>query len=240
MSTPISEELLMAYADNELDVATRATVERALAAEPKLAKRVADHRALRAQMQAAFAGVIEEPIPDKLKSLLEPVPVTELSAVRSSRTVEKQSRWSTMQWTSLAASLVLGIVIGRSAFDGRSADGLVADTILSRALSTPNAGAADKDSVRVGLSYLSKSGDYCRAFTFATENAAGIACRHDADWQIKIWMPAESNTNEYRTAGALPAAMASYIERDIDGEPLDAEGEASASRSDWRAPRSER
>src|SRR5256885_438663 len=42
-----SDETLMTYADGELDAASRAVLEAAMAADPQLAQRVARHRALR-------------------------------------------------------------------------------------------------------------------------------------------------------------------------------------------------
>ena len=44
-----SEETLIAYADGELDAATRAALEAALASDPQLAQRIERHRALRAR-----------------------------------------------------------------------------------------------------------------------------------------------------------------------------------------------
>ena len=62
----ISEEILMAYADGELDAATRASVEAAMQEDPEIRKRVAGHRALRETMRGAFSAVLDEPVPDRL------------------------------------------------------------------------------------------------------------------------------------------------------------------------------
>jgi len=50
----ISDEILMAYADGELDAAARAAVESAMREDPQIEKRVAAHRALRRRVQAAY------------------------------------------------------------------------------------------------------------------------------------------------------------------------------------------
>ncbi|HEX3398609.1 MAG TPA: zf-HC2 domain-containing protein, partial [Steroidobacteraceae bacterium] len=62
----ISDEMLMAYADGELDAPTRARIEAAMKEDPEIAKRVAQHRALREAMQGAFAAVLREPVPERL------------------------------------------------------------------------------------------------------------------------------------------------------------------------------
>src|SRR5579862_1257434 len=61
-----NEETLIAYADGELDAATRAALEAAAASDPQLAARIARHRALRARLQEAFAPVLAEPVPERL------------------------------------------------------------------------------------------------------------------------------------------------------------------------------
>ena len=74
----ISEELLMAYADGELDApehaADRAAVESAMEADAGVARRVEKHRALRRQLSAAFDGVLNETIPERLMGAIHSVP----------------------------------------------------------------------------------------------------------------------------------------------------------------------
>ncbi len=63
MTTEIDDPMLMAYADGELFGDERAAVERALAADPALAERVALFRRTRA---AAAAALAERPVPPAL------------------------------------------------------------------------------------------------------------------------------------------------------------------------------
>ena len=62
----ISDELLMAYADNELDAPQREAIEQAMQTDPSIAQAVARHQALRRDVFDAFAGVLDEPVPAKL------------------------------------------------------------------------------------------------------------------------------------------------------------------------------
>ena len=64
-----------AYADNELDSQTRAAVETAMVADPELARRVTQHKALRKQLRAAFDNVLDEPPPQRLIDAVRSAPV---------------------------------------------------------------------------------------------------------------------------------------------------------------------
>ena len=69
-----SEETLMAYADDELDAQTRGAVEAAMASDPEIAARVAQHKALRGELRVAFNNVLDEPIPQRLADAARGVP----------------------------------------------------------------------------------------------------------------------------------------------------------------------
>ena len=62
------DETLMAYADGELDAAQRAEIAAAIERDPALARRVEQHRALRAEVAGAFATVLEQPVPERLRA----------------------------------------------------------------------------------------------------------------------------------------------------------------------------
>jgi len=251
-----SDETLMAYADGELDAATRAEVEAAIAADPDLAQRVARHRALRAKLSTPFNDVLNEPVPERLVSAVRNTPsaqprkadVTDLARVRAAkRQGESPSRrWGWPEWASMAASLVLGVAVGYALLrppgqiianhDGR----LIAQGALHEALSHQLAGETARESpVQMGVSYLAKTGSYCRAFTtLSTRSMAGVACHEDGEWTVQILSPAEAAKTEadaYRTAStALPATVVKAIGDQIEGEPLDAGGETAARDSGWQ------
>ncbi|MTW05150.1 anti-sigma factor family protein, partial [Pseudoduganella ginsengisoli] len=75
-----SEETLMAYADGELAPPEREQVERAMQGDPELAARVARHQALRSDVFAAFAPVLDEPVPARLAAAALPDKVADLAA----------------------------------------------------------------------------------------------------------------------------------------------------------------
>ena len=241
-----SEETLMAYADNELDSQTRAAVETAMAADPELARRVAQHKALKRQLSAAFDKVLDEPAPQRLINAVRSAPVArrENNVIPLRR--KPAPRWSWPQWASLAASLVIGVLIGQrllhipgagpiTSRDGR----LFASGVLARSLSDQLASAqTDETPVRIGVSFKSKDGDYCRTFTVRQSTTlAGLACREHEDWRVQVLAQSELKTEsggQYRRAGSeIPKSVMQAVDDTIAGEPLDAHAEAVAHDKNW-------
>ena len=148
----ISDEMLMAFADGELDPAAAAAVEAALHDDPRLAAQVAEHRALRARVQAAFSEELDEPVPRRLidtatRAVPAAVDAPKIVPIDAARTRRERSRWRAPLPLAMAASLAFGITIGFLAWHspvpllGENAQGaLVADGGLARALSDQLAG----------------------------------------------------------------------------------------------------
>src|SRR5712671_5261892 len=112
-----SDDVLMAYADGELDLRTRAQVEDAMAADPQIARRVAAHQALRGILRSGFEKVLDEPIPERLiaaaranhrQTSLDGV-VVPLRPRRGPTLGLPQ--WAWPQWGAIAASFVLGALV---------------------------------------------------------------------------------------------------------------------------------
>jgi len=237
-----SEETLMAYADGEVDEPTRVAIEAALAADPALAQRISRHRALRARLRGAFDPVLTEPVPQRLlaaASATAPRPrIAPVVPLRRSAA----PRWSWPQLLALAASLVIGALLGpwlRGPAPLIARDGtLLADGALARALSQQLAShQAATAPVQVGVSFRSHNGDYCRTFVLREQAAlAGLACRERDAWRLEALAATEpSPPGEYRAAAsALPPAVASTLDTLIAGPPLDARGEAAARDHDWQ------
>lgn len=242
-----SEETLMAYADNELDLQTRSELEAAIASDPVLARRVAQHKALRARLRASFDKVLDEPPPQRLSDAARGAPAVrrEGNVIPLRRKLPSRRAWP--QWTSLAASLVIGVVIGQvlvrttgntgaiSSSDGR----LLANGVLAEALSEQLSSTQKDDTpVRIGSSFKSKSGDYCRTFTLRdSATLAGLACRQQDHWQVQVLAQAVATSadgNQYRQAGSqVPPSVTRAADDIIAGEPLDASAENAAREKHW-------
>ncbi|KQQ86366.1 anti-sigma factor [Massilia sp. Leaf139] len=252
-TTIFSDETLMAYADGELDEPERSLVERAEREDPEVAAAIARHRALRADVFAAFAGVLDEPVPARLQTGdAASGSVSSLDAARArkaqaqeaaAKAAEQRRSWP--RWGALAASLVVGVLAlnvwlgntGKDAarFAALDAGGrLLAQGELAAALSQQLAGAPQADTpVRIGVSFATREGGYCRSFS--VRGSAGLACREGEDWRIPVLSEAPADGADYRQAGsAAPAAVLEAIDARIAGAALDAAAERAARDRGWK------
>jgi hypothetical protein len=231
-------ETLMAYADGELDAETRRAIEAEIAVDPQVAQEIERHRAMRDEVGGAFSGVLDEPVPDRL-----------LRAAKKSGAKAQQPRrqWSWPEWTSIAASLLLGVLGGRALLqqpdrgsglivagvDGR----VIAGGALAQALSE-QLSSQDGSGVDIGLSFRTKSGEYCRTFGARAANpVVGFACRDAEVWRIDMLStaPRAESGGDYRMASTqLPAPIVQAIAERMQGEALDADEEAVARQRRWR------
>ncbi len=242
-----SDEILMAYADGELDEPQRSEVDAAVRADPALARIVAGHRALRRDVAAAFAGVLDEPVPARLQPTAG-AKVLSFEAARSARGRTQAppprrispSAWP--KWAALAATVVVGVLAGSVWLHGGGDDAFVsADaggrltargelaSALSRQLaSEPARGSA----VRIGVSFAARGSSYCRSFSAGAK--AGLACRDGESWRIPVLTDAPPGTGDYRQAGSAPGAVLEAIDERMAGEPLDAAAEKAARDRGWK------
>jgi hypothetical protein len=231
-----SDDTLMAYADGELDPAERAAIERAMRTDPAIAAAVERHRALRADVAAAFAGILDEPVPARLQP---PAPIISLDAAR-----EKRRRWSWPEWGALAATLVVGVLAGKMIPGGGggapaiigNGNQVVAQGELASALDRQVGGKAE-GAVKVGVSFAARDGAYCRGFVMGA--SAGLACRAGGQWRIPVLAEAQQEAaGGYRQAcSALPPAVLDAIDARIADKPLDAAGEEAARARNWQPGR---
>jgi hypothetical protein len=239
-----SDETLAAYVDGELDPAAAAEIEEAARQDPRIEERIARYRALRNRLQAAYAAELDEPVPDRLLAALQnPAPRP------STAVADLAARWR----YSLAASVLIGVGAGFLAWrhshpaSMENVDGtLIARGALATGLSdqlsgpaTPGSGATGP-TVRIGLSFVAKSGDYCRTFSLSAD--AGLACHRAGRWEILALdtrVASEGADSGFRTASsAMPAKVLEAVERQMASEPLDRAGEIAARGKGWNsAPR---
>ncbi|HYL00907.1 MAG TPA: hypothetical protein VEU78_06910 [Steroidobacteraceae bacterium] len=238
-----SDETLGAYVDGELDAATRAALEAAMATDPQLAVRIARQRALRMQVREAFAPVLSEPVPERLLAAARGLPAAARPGNVLAFPARPRPRWSWPQWGAIAASLVVGVLLGPlllrpSAPLATSGGRVVASGVLARALSQQLASAQPRGAaVAIGVSFRGRSGGYCRSFVLhETQSLAGLACREGPAWEVvALAQSAAPGSGGYTQASsALPPAVSRTLDELIVGEPLDAAGEAAARAHDWR------
>jgi hypothetical protein len=232
-----SDEVLMAYAQGQLEEPARSEVETAMRTDPVVAARIARYRAVRAHAREACGMMVEERSPPRVAGMGGKV--VQLDAVRAARQQAQQpvpmrsSRWSWRQWAVLAAALAIGacegvfayhLMQGESSLSVDAKGGmLVARGALAQALSTQLSGADGK--ARVGTSFVSKEGSYCRSFVIG--GAGGLACRDGERWHIAV-LAETGQDNE------VSKPVRDMIAQRIDGAPLDQQAERAAVAVGWR------
>lgn len=246
-----SDEILMAYADGELAEPQRSEVEAAVRADPALASIVDGHRALRRDVSAAFAGVLDEPVPARLQAPATGK-VLSFEAARNARARTQAAapvlKRTWPRWAALAATLVVGVLAGGVWLDGGKGDGgkgvgsfvsadaggrLTARGELAGALSRQLASeAAPGSAVRIGVSFAARDGGYCRSFSVGAK--AGLACRDGEAWRVPVLTDTAAAAGEYRQAASAPQAVLEAIDERIAGTTLDAAAERAARERGWK------
>lgn len=234
-----------AYVDGELDAATAARLEADSRGDPTLAARIRQQRNLKNLLRGAFDPVLDEPVPQRLRDALAPpaanATVTPIGAAREPRA---RPAWSPREWGAVAATLMLGLLIGAMAF--RPSRGLPVDMIQGRmvargeldtALSTQRAGAAEKAAAtRIGLSFRAADGAWCRSFS-QRNGPAGLACRHEGRWTVQLLdsgSAATGKADDYRqAASSLSPALLGAINALGGGDALTSEEEQQQLRAGW-------
>lgn len=240
----IPNETLMAYVDGELEPSARADVEEAMGNDPDIERRVAQLRNQRTRIQSAYAAELAEPVPERLLAALR-----QSSRTAESKVVRRQPNRSRWRYVASMAASVL-VVVGAGYFAWHRSQSvmikevggsLLASGSLANGLSDQLAGeSATASTVDIGLSFLAKSGDYCRTFSISGRGAgSGLACRHANQWVIRaLAQPTTGlgSDSQYRTAGSsLSPAILAAVQEQIAGDPLDRAAEIAARRQGWRS-----
>jgi anti-sigma-K factor RskA len=241
----VDRETLMAYADGELDEVMRRRVEQAIAADPELARQLDAERALRARLQAHFAPVADEPVPEAWKNMIaaaraDAVPaagnVASLDVARAKRSMRLALPRRGVGFA-IAASLALGVALGTQLRqdgpvvlrEGR----LQASAELASALDTQLASQHGERGLRMLATFRRASGDYCRVFS--GDAVAGVACREGRAWKLERVLPGGADgRGDYRQAGSAEAELMAAAQEMAAGDPLDAAQEAAARDRGWR------
>lgn len=249
MSAPFTDAQLAAFMAGSLDdEALIDAIEAAINADPALAERAeakATGDALGPLVREAFAPVLDAPVPDRLTAAITPIEaeVVDLAAARGVRPQPLpipandtgRSNWRWPQFGAMAASLVLGLVIGgpllKGGSDAPQADGLVLASADVTAMldSVPSGQKTDLATLGKGevvLTFRNADGQLCRQFMIdgaggATSDALACADGDGAGWQIEAYGRRAAPAGEMKLAGgdAAPAVVAA-VDAMIESDPL--------------------
>lgn len=244
-----SDDLLIAYIHGELAEPARAAVERAMHADPILAARIAQHRRsdARAHIFSVSANGHHDGGHPQRQLPPQGAKVVHLDAIRPGRPMPpppppQRSNWSPRHWLAVGAALVTGLVAGALGWQQLqpspslvmlvASDGaLVARGRLVDALGDQLASPGPAESgVRIGVTFVSKDGSYCRSFVVDT--SAGLACRGNGRWTIPVLAQAPAGA-AYLDGSVPPPAVQAAIDGRIVGSALDAQAERAAQQRGW-------
>jgi negative regulator of sigma E activity len=230
-NTIVSDEMLSAYLDGELQPAEAARVATLIASNAELATRLARHRRVDDLLREAAPEV---PTPD-----YDPLVEHILGA-------EPPRRSRAVLWSARAVvALVVTVLIGVSAARYLPQDdplkittaGLMARGVLAQALEhQPSMSVAAPAPIQVALSLRAADGRFCRQF-FIRSTTEGLACRETGGWRVVATAeqraPEQETPGGYRTAGGEDGPVDQAVQA-LGGAPLDPAAEARALQQGWR------
>lgn len=255
----LDDDMLMAFADGELDAKGRETVERAMAEDEAVAERVQMFIATRTRAKEAFEPMLKEPVPDALTSKIKDMVAASDAASAQEEPDKKPDNVTVLQpkrdavkprgapyWSlPLAASIALIAGAAAGFILGRGGDGQTGATHLAM-LNAPAFSTAleevpsgDERPFEVGgrfraiASFRDDDGTFCREFELDESNGStivGVACHEAEDWQMRFSVVAGQTDAGYAPASSLEALDA-YLSAVGAGEPLSSEDEAAALRA---------
>jgi hypothetical protein len=192
---------------------------------------------------------MEDAVPERLAAAArngaEPVNPQRGTVLKfPARTARVQSApWRAREWTAMAASLLVGVLLSWRFFGSSGSspmvaghDGLRARGELAAALDRQLASEQTGDErVLIGLTFKGHDGNFCRSFVMRSTSTAGLACRAGEEWRIPASESVMSSEGGMQQAGsALPPSILRTIEVRMDGAVLDADGEKEAQRGAWQ------
>jgi hypothetical protein len=253
----VPDEEVFAFVDGELPPEAMARIEAAMATDPQLALRVETQRSLRRLLSGAHAGVGRQAEARAATTAAKPPPTSKPAEViafpgaqaKAKKAKEKAkprdpklakpagaAKQGIPAWVGLTACLVAGLVIGRLAapspvtLSGADDPAPLAAGPLAKALNTLDAGQA-AGPVRIGQSFRTPSGFYCRSFQASGRSSiAGVACRDPDAWRVRAVSPANASPS----GPQIPAAIVAAVDSMRAGPPLDPAGEAKAKAAGWK------
>jgi hypothetical protein len=234
----IGDELLSAWLDDELAPADRQQVSAALAAQPALARRLEQLR-LANDLTRQHASLIDAlPLPAQLHTLLapdQPVPAS-TAQVLTWRTRVQQ--WRHFQPVSVAASLVLALVLSYSllleqdspvgASDHQAA--LLAEVLSGETLDLGELVLTPR------FSFRSIGGQWCRLYRVEapTLSLDNIACLDGDIWRQQASLPAKTADGaQYLPASATAGTLDAALDALMQGVPLPLDAETRLILTQW-------
>lgn len=245
----ISDEMLSAFLDAELDQAEMEAVRVALETNDELVMRMAELSEVDQWVVAHAQQIDQTDVPATVTSLARQIDAKH-EAIQATKIeghankVVHISKWrkavaSLNTPYSLAAGVALVVTVGLVNLSQQGNNpGLASDVVaaLDHSLSGDTRYISDGSNVTAQLSFANHQGQFCRQYkmTDETSQTSYIACKQDGIWQPVAQATAKraSGSNDYQTA-ASHKELDAAIDSMISGAPLDRTQEQQAIVNDW-------
>ena len=240
----LSDEILMAFADGELDEPVAAAVAKAMVESPGIAKRVVDFQQSRRLTRSAFATGSAPAVPPELYAAVS-AQIRAFEAANDhaakprfgEKTRAPSRGWPPFLNLALAAS-VAAVAVAVGYFAGRqsswSTGSLIAQLehplVRSELSRVPSGREVELPAgrMRVISTYRLANGSLCREFRLqATSGAANAVSCHRGEWNVAFAVAGAVNRTDYTPSDGADLT-ASYLQSAGAGEPLVEGAEAKA------------
>jgi hypothetical protein len=238
--TQLSDEAVLAYVDGQLNERERGEFEREMAKDPALAERVEMQRWLARQVVAAFGPPPGDEIDQSLVARLGLGGPNVVAFPQRQQASKRGWLRPAAGLSALAASLVLGLFLGRTSDQPdalvatNGAGQVIAAGDLEQGLSNKLSG--QPGAIRVAMTFRTEQG-ICRAFSTDT-GLSGLGCRRDGQWVVPMLTGhggVRQESGEYRlAAGAVAVPVLGEVDARIIGDPLEPKEEARLKVLGWR------
>jgi hypothetical protein len=245
----ITDELLVAYIDDELHAAQRAMVNATLERDAALRRRAEEMRLSRELLREAFPLQSPETVPVRLDAAAE-----RLAAVCTRQFRSARHPFSLRPKYAVAAAVAVFAVAAVAYFawqpvkrtpqkvtqlaqiePGNPLHTLLESTPSAQLVEVPEDGAT----LIAILTFRANDGRFCREFEIlaSARSSTGIACREKGQWLTEVrssTVAALASSNYYTpAAGSDDPAIAAVVDKLMQGEPLGVEEEAQVLAAHW-------
>lgn len=238
----LTDEILMAFADGELDEPVAAAVAQSMAQDPTVARRIVDFQQSRRLSRSAFAGRLAPEVPIELQAAIsaqieayegaDSGDTAELQELRKARLGRSRLLMKMALAACLAAiAVAAGYFMGRYVDRGASQIAQLEDPLIRLELSRLESGRDVElpiGRLRVISTYRLANGSLCREFELhsAPGGAGAVACRAN-EWNVTFALANPAKSSDY-TPSSGDDLMDSYLQNLGAGKPLEEGAEARA------------
>lgn len=260
----LTNEILMAYADGELDPADRAEVDIAIRMDPEIGRRLEIFLATGAPIAGFFEPLLDEPVPEHLVRLVR----DDAGHGQRNRTVvpfpgvmKSGNSYGGSRLALVAASLVTIIAAATSVLYLNQAGGdstelavaregkIFAQGPLKTVLETAPSGTkvalegdASAMTARMILTFRNRNQSFCRQYEVGgpSDGYSGVACRDlDGEWQVEMHIatspgPQPDTGERIAPAGGTASDVEAAVSNVIDGDALGRDEEQALIARNWQ------